>query len=182
MDLDLPGGAAAVALLLHPHPDMGGNRFNHVVDALFRGVPAAGLGAARFDFADSDLDAAAAATEAAIDQLPSDVVVALVGYSFGALVALRVARPRVAGWFLIAPPLGHAGPASTVPDDLRPKVVAAAERDQFTSPDRMAELTAAWRATTRIELHDADHFLAGATEDLVELVTAWLGTLTDGGS
>lgn len=173
MDLDVPDGARAVALLLHPHPDMGGDRFNHVIGALYRGLPAAGFGAARFDFTDADLERAAEATVAAIDELPSELPVALVGYSFGAMVAMGVDDPRVTGWFLVAPPVAHAD-ASKLATDPRPKVIAAPALDQFTPPATVADVTAGWRATEVHELAGADHFLAGSTDEIVALVVDWL--------
>ena len=53
IDIDIPDGASVVAVLLHPHPDMGGDRHNHVIGALYLGLPRAGFGAACFDFSSS---------------------------------------------------------------------------------------------------------------------------------
>ena len=59
----------AGAVLLHPHPDMGGDRYNNVVSALFEALPAAGVTALRFDFKSSDLEVAAAQTVEALGLL-----------------------------------------------------------------------------------------------------------------
>ena len=40
----------AYAVLLHPHPDMGGDRHNNVVSALYEALPPEGVTALRFDF------------------------------------------------------------------------------------------------------------------------------------
>ena len=101
-------------MLLHPHPRFGGDRFNAVVAALFRSLPAAGITALRFDFrpgagadggdlADERLD-----TVAALDALAAHVPglpLFVVGYSFGAAVGLGVDAPGGDGPVAIAPPL-----------------------------------------------------------------------------
>ena len=42
LDYEAVPGVPLAAVLLHPHPDMGGDRFNHVVDAMYRALPPAG--------------------------------------------------------------------------------------------------------------------------------------------
>ena len=174
-DVDVPEGARAVAVLLHPHPDMGGDRHNHVVGSLFRGLPRSGIGALRFDFVSADLDRAAAHTVEVLDEAAAAAPgrpVVLVGYSFGAMVALRVTDERLAGWFLVAPPLGHVD-AAAVGADPRPKGIAAPEHD-FTPPATVAELTADWAAVTTWTVPGADHFLGAAAAEVVERVRAWI--------
>ena len=52
-DLALPPGAPrAAAVLCHPHPAYGGDRYNVVVDALFRALPPAGVASLRLDHCD----------------------------------------------------------------------------------------------------------------------------------
>ena len=82
--------ARALAVLLHPHPDFGGNRFHPFIDGLFRRLPERAVTAIRFDFSSADLSVAHEEVVAAIDegstrwpQLP----VVLAGYSFGAGIA-----------------------------------------------------------------------------------------------
>jgi alpha/beta superfamily hydrolase len=176
LDIDLPDGASAVAVLLHPHPDMGGDRHNHVVGALYLGLPRAGFGAACFDFSSSDVGEASIDTIAAIEAVAAaapGASIAVVGYSFGAMVATQVADDRIAGWFLIAPPLAHV-PVTTIADDPRPKAIAVAEHDAYTSPAQVDEITATWTSTTRDVIPGADHFLAGSTTYVVDAVTTWL--------
>ncbi len=52
-DLSRPEHSRAGAILCHPHPQFGGNRFNHVVGAMFDALPAADIAALRFDFGDA---------------------------------------------------------------------------------------------------------------------------------
>jgi alpha/beta superfamily hydrolase len=100
--------------------------------------------------------------------------VVLVGYSFGADVATTVADDRVAGWFLIAPPLVDPGADRAIAGDPRPKAIAVPEHDQFSPPGRTRHLTESWTNTTVTDVPGADHFLAGQTGLVVDQVVAWL--------
>jgi alpha/beta superfamily hydrolase len=160
----------ASALLLHPHPDYGGDRHNIVVDALYRALPPAGVTALRFDFAGSDPDEATADTVALLDLLTSAPRF-LIGYSFGAYVASRITDDRVGGWFLVAPP--HLDAAAE--HDPRPKGFALPERDQFRSPDLAAALEG-WTNSSVGTVPGADHFLVGHTAAVVQLALSYLRT------
>ena len=170
-DLVVPDGATAGAVLLHPHPDYGGDRHNNMVDALFRRLPQSGIAVVRFDFASADLTTGALDAMAAIDLLPTEEV-AVVGYSFGALVAGDVVDPRVTTWILIAPPLGARTPSAA--GRTRPKLVLAADRDQFCSLDDVVAIAGTWKTTTIERIRGADHFLGGATAGVAEQVVAWI--------
>jgi alpha/beta superfamily hydrolase len=164
----------AGAVLLHPHPDMGGNRFNSVVEAFYRALPAAGVSAARFDFPSSDEDAAVARTVEVVRSIPARPLV-LVGYSFGASIATLVSDDRLAGWFLVAPPFGLIGSRPVpIADDPRPKALAVPQFDQFSPPSDVRRATGPWVNTTVEAVAGADHFLAGALDLVVTQLLAWL--------
>ena len=95
--------------------------------------------------------------------------VALVGYSFGADVALGVADSRVAGWFAVAPPLRF-GDFVAIASDARPKVLLVPELDQFSGPGRVSELTSGWSNVRVATLGGADHFLHGHSAAVAEAV------------
>jgi len=155
---------------------MGGNRFNAVVDALYRALPLAGVAAARFDFSSSDRASATQQTVEVIDQIVTRPVV-LVGYSFGAAIATMVNDERLAGWFLIAPPLALMGAeASAIGTDARPKAMAVAEFDQFSTPAEVATATQGWTNSALHPLAGADHFLGGHLDAVVDQVLIWLRT------
>jgi alpha/beta superfamily hydrolase len=161
----------AGAVLLHPHPDMGGDRYNNVVAALYEALPDAGVSALRFDFSGSDLDAATTDTLAALDRMTAEPRF-LVAYSFGGGVAATITDERVAGWYLIAPALSMFEPA--IGDDPRPKGVAAADHDHFFSPARLETATTDWVATERSTITGADHMFVGRTDEVVKQCLAWL--------
>jgi uncharacterized protein len=175
-DLSRPEAPRASAVLCHPHPAYGGDRHNIVVDALFRALPAAGIAALRFDFR----GAGAGEQEdvlAALDRLTAEVPgvpLWLVGYSFGADVALGVDDPRAAGWVAVAPPLRFGGTPVPGQGDPRPVLVLVPEHDSYSPPERTRAATASWPSVTVEVVPMADHFLAGAAGTVAAAVTSWL--------
>jgi alpha/beta superfamily hydrolase len=148
------------AVLLHPHPDMGGDRFNNVVTALFDALPAAGVTVVRFDFSSSNVDTAVVDTVEMVEVL-SPAPRFVIGYSFGGGIAARLSDDRIAGRCLIAPPPWRESHSHAA-------YVIAAEHDQFFTledlqPDGVVS--------------GADHFFVGRTDEVVSLVLGWLGGL-----
>jgi len=161
----------AGAILLHPHPDMGGDRYNNVVDALYRLLPDEGVSALRFDFSRSELAVAVADTMAAIERMPTEPRF-LVAYSFGGGVAATIDDERIAGWYLIAPALTMFEPV--IGDDPRPKAIVAAEHDRFFSPARLEVATSEWEATERTTITGADHMFVGRTDEVAKQCLEWI--------
>jgi alpha/beta superfamily hydrolase len=170
--------APIAAVLVHPHPDMGGDRFNHVVDAIYRVLPPAGLSAARFDLSSSDPEQARADTLLAIDMIDA-ARVAIVGYSFGADVVLGLADARIEGWFAVAPPLRF-GDFEVIGADKRPKVLLVPELDRFSPPARVSELTSEWSNARVMTVDGADHFLNGHSAAVADAVRTWVAGLAAG--
>ena len=101
---------------------------------------------------------------------------ALVGWSFGADMALTVDDPRVTGWVGIAPPLRFRSRTDydKVGADARPKLLVLAAHDEFRSPAEIEAEVAAW-AQTRVEVvPGASHFFVGRTDRVVELTAAFV--------
>lgn len=184
-DLRVPRGAPAGAVVCHPHPALGGDRHNPVVDALFRALSAAGMAVLRFDFrrvgarrANGEGVAERADVVAALHRLAIEVgehvPLFLVGYSFGADVALAVGDDRHAGWVTVAPPFRFSGPARPGEGDPRPVLVLSPAHDQFAPPYWVGKVTRAWRDVTIETVPMADHFLAGATAQVAQAATGWI--------
>lgn len=175
-------------MLAHPHPQYGGDRTNIVVDTLFRALPEAGWHALRFDFrgvgrsegafgggVDERLDVVAAID--LVDSVCESEPIWACGYSFGAMVALNVTDPRLAGWIAVAPPLAAlGGPPCLAGPDHRPKLVLVPEHDQFSPPAATEPLVADWTATELRTVPMGDHFLAGRTAWVAEQVVDWLSS------
>lgn len=168
------GQDRGAVVICHPHPLYGGDRFNPVVGALFDVLPRAGFRSIRFDFRAAHdggvaerLDVAAALDHVAMGDRPAFVV----GYSFGALVALSTPDARIAGLVAVAPPL-----AADAPPPAAPVLVLTPRHDQFCAPDRANALVAAWPAAEFGVVESADHFLAGHSGAVADRVAAWLLT------
>jgi uncharacterized protein len=175
-EVNVADGAAATALavLLHPHPQFGGNRFHPFIEALFRRLPEIGVTAIRFDFSSAEPIAATEEVVAAIDegstrwpQLP----VVLAGYSFGAGIAAGVEDERIVGWYLLAPPVAMLAEAPIGPDP-RPKRIVVPALDQFSPPDAVERAVTGWETTTVTTVPNADHFL-GAVPPFVDDALRW---------
>jgi len=161
----------AVVIIGHPHPLYGGDRFNHVVRAMqeaalrldchsiavdFRGVNNSG---GIHDDGDSErLDLAAACQLS--DLIAPEVPIIMTGYSFGSVVGLNVSNPWIAGWIAVAPPAQMMKSAPSAANSPRPKIVIAAQHDQFTTPDEMAAAVSAWSNCEIISAPGVDHSFA----------------------
>ena len=189
-ELCVPDEAWAAAVLLHPHPEHGGNMRSIVPGTLFSALPTAGVAALRFNFRGvgrsegthggglperADVIAAIDALAPITEGLP----LVLAGWSFGADTALAVSDTRVAGWFCVAPPLRVLKVADMIASaDPRPKLLVVPQHDQFRPPDSARDTVADW-ANTRIEVvAGADHFFVGRVDRLPPLCVEFLRALS----
>jgi alpha/beta superfamily hydrolase len=171
-------GERAACVLCHPHPQYGGSMRSLVIGELFRDLPGHGVTCLRFNFRGVEGSGGTwdegrgeradvvAALDALHTRLPGARSVLLVGWSFGADMALSTDDARIAAWLAIAPPL-HYGDAARVGLDARPKHLVLAERDQVRQPDDVRAATAHWNATTVEIVGGADHFFVGRTDRVV---------------
>jgi hypothetical protein len=175
-ELSVPDDPWAAAVLLHPHPQFGGNMRSIVPGTLFSSLPAAGVACLRFNFRGvegsegtygeglaerNDVVAAVDALGGITEGLP----LALAGWSFGADTALAVGDPQVAGWFCVAAPLRVVKVDDMVAaHDPRPKLLLVPEHDQYQPPDSAREVVADWVNTALEVIPGADHFLVGRVD------------------
>ena len=207
-DLALPDGPPGQRALrggaigCHPHPQYGGNRFDHVVTSLFRALPTIGVAALRFDFRRSFDDGvgerldAAAALDTLADELDGEpasltsggsLPLVAAGYSFGAMIAASLDDPRIAACVLVAPPLAVMTPAVEPPGRGVPMLVLTPVHDQFSPPEATQPILDRWSAagTAPIDhrtIEMADHFLHGATARVAADATTWLTRQLPGSS
>lgn len=188
-EIAVPDDPIGAVVLAHPHPQQGGSMRSLVTSELFRSLPADGIAVLRFNFRgveESEGTYGGGVDEhrdviAAIDRLrdATDVrPLVLAGWSFGADVSATVVDDRLAGWFLIAPPLRVLpADAFVVGADPRPKHLAVPEHDMFRPPDAARAATAEWVNTTVEVVAGADHFMVGRTAKVATALVAFVRDL-----
>ena len=169
-DLNLPDTPRGAAIICHPHPQYGGNRFNNVVQSLFDALPKMGIATLRFDFRDEFDNGRGEALDAiaALDHLGSvvpDGPIFVTGYSFGAAIALGLDDPRIAAKVLVAPPLAAMPVVRGMDVDT---LILTPANDQFSTPDATEAIISGWPRTTHETIASADHFLNGHTAIVAE--------------
>jgi alpha/beta superfamily hydrolase len=160
-----------------------------VIGALFEALPAAGATTLRFNFrgverstgtfggGTGERDDARAALTAVRAELPPEAPIVLVGWSFGADVALSILDPEVAAWVAIAPPLRLVADLDALAQDPRPKLLALAEHDEVCSVETAQQTAAGWQHATVEVVPGASHFFVGRTDRLTALVTGYVAGL-----
>jgi alpha/beta superfamily hydrolase len=202
-ELRLPEGTPrGVAVLCHPHPRHGGSKDHPLLWAIrnhlaagremavlgfnFRGVMESGgtYGGGRDEL--RDVRAAIAwlrerATGPGAGAMPT----LLVGWSFGASVALREALddPRVGAIALVGLPVRPNDlslPDLPDPADLglfrRPALLVAGEHDDYCPPDELREFGARFPDARLEILEGTDHYFWRREKDVAELIGAFAET------
>lgn len=195
-----PGAAAAAggAVVCAPHPFLAGNLENNVVRAVTRGLAAAGVPALAFNYRAvggsfqprpglplfeywGALDAEGSYTEIEADL--RDVLgfargllgaVSLVGYSFGATLALRCQEGADAGgrWCAIAPPWGPAEVARLA-GARGAALIVRAEREEVATAAAAAG-PVALPGVREVVLPGSDHFFRGKEAEVAHEVVGFL--------
>jgi len=185
-----PGPAAVVC---HPHPQLGGNLDNNVVLAVAQALAEAGWGALRFNFRgvglsqgqyDSmvgevgDVKAALAWVRGRPEVAPDQV--ALVGYSFGGLMALFAAAETkdLSALALISPMAPEKGFAKDprlqpLHGSALPALACTGDQDAYCPPQALADLQKLLPCRTRI-FPGADHFWWGRDDEVAQAVADFL--------
>jgi alpha/beta superfamily hydrolase len=180
------GEPRAIVVIAHPLPTHGGEMRNPLVAGIARACAERGWYALRFNFRSVG---ASAGTWTGGREEPEDVAAAvahaygiaptlplgLVGYSFGALMALRWASRsssrggRANALVLVGLPLRSvAGGKNELPPVPDGTLIVAAERDQFGTASELRERFPRARVA---DIRGADHFFVGYRDELQRLVT-----------
>lgn len=183
-----PKGAA---LITHPHPLYGGSMHNNVVEALVAAARKEGWAALRFNFRgvggstgshdngqgeQEDVVAAAAWLRER-----SATPLALLGYSFGSLVAAHAADrlKNLSGGVWVAPPL-ILGELPPWPQDAGPLLMIASTRDEFTDVDGLQRYVREMGARGSLKtVEGGDHFYWGGESALIQQVGQFLANLAE---
>ncbi len=183
-DLHLPdsGTTAAAAIVVHPHPAMGGDRRHPFVVAVAEGLAARGVVALRADLRDPDPVASAWRLGHLAQDLVREVAaerLVLVGYSWGAVVSSLAAPRRLVGRVLVAPPVAMVDLGD---GDGAPTLVLVPAHDQYGGPEPVREAMRGWAATTIEPVDGADHFLAGALARVADRAAGWAADQASAGA
>ena len=186
--LAVPGKARGGVALCHPHPLYGGDMENPVVIRAAEVCAEAALATLRFDFRGvgastgahdegrGEQDDLGAALDHLATTLPPAAPLGVVGYSFGAAVAARLAMRRpLAGVALIAPAL--AMPALADLDGLAAVsghvLIVAGTTDSYCPKDALERLARAVPRATVRTVEGADHFFFGKLFPMGEILSGW---------
>lgn len=189
--LALPGETrtAKAAVICHPHPQYGGDMHNNVVVAVARELVGRGIAALRFNFRGVGASQGSYGqgigeqedVRGAIDFLtqtelgfPGEIY--LVGYSFGALVGLRVAveEGRIRGWAGIAPPVDHYD-LSFLKGDPKPKLLICGDHDAFCRVSSLEALFSDLKEPKSMAvIPGIDHFFLGREAAVAQRVGEFL--------
>ena len=180
-------------VVCHPHPLYGGDMENPVVVRAVEVASEVGLATLRFNFrgvggstgthgqGHAEQDDVTTALATLRSRLPEGRPLGLAGYSFGALVAARVAacRSRPAGLCLIAPPLAMADFGFFDGHDMKVLLVAGT-RDPYCPIEDLEALAGRAPSAQRTAIDGADHFFFGKLFPLGEAIRGWTRRWTDG--
>jgi alpha/beta superfamily hydrolase len=176
------GDGALAAVVLHPHPQYGGDMSNHVVVAACEALAALGAATLRFNFRGTGRSegaydggrgeaADARAAAAMLRTANPEAKFLLIGYSFGAMVAANVAgdvRPDALA--LISPPIGMVEMPAF--DAALPLLIASGDRDQVAPVDAIRALDAPGR--TIVVAPGVDHSWWPGLDQLTAAITAFV--------
>ncbi len=183
-------GTRYAALVCHPHPKGGGTMHNKVVYRAAKTMQSLGLPTLRFNFrgtglSEGDHDEGHGEQDdvrAALDWLEQRFAlpVLVVGFSFGAYVALRscCGDERVPGLAALGLPVAAEGRNyrySFLADCAMPKLFLSGGADQFGPEPVLREIVAsAADPKALIVVPEADHFFAGKLEQMQHALREWL--------
>jgi uncharacterized protein len=180
-------------VLCHPHPQYGGSMSSKLIPSLQRALVAAGWAALRFNFrgvgrSEGSFEGGTGEirdVEGALARIRQDMgePTAVIGWSFGALVALNAVAndPEVAAYIGIAPPVRAAFQGTfTLPDigsldawKARALFVCGTE-DPFCRPDDLRALAAQTPSADVRIVQGADHFFSEQLDELGVVTTGFV--------
>lgn len=175
------GGNAFCAVVLHPHPQYGGDMYNHVVTACCDAVEKVGGSALRFNFRGTgrsegaydngvgELEDARAAVAFVREAVP-DCPLVVIGYSFGAMIGARLADQGLAAMVLVSPPT-MAGALPSLREGL-PVCIAVGDQDGVSSAETLR--SSAGGAVILKVFDGVDHGWWPGVDDLVPAVTTFI--------
>ncbi len=191
---------APIALVLHPHPQYGGNMNNRVTYALHYAFRDLGFTAMRFNFRGvgrsqgefdqglGELSDAAAALDYLQLHNPNAKGCWVAGFSFGAGIGMQLLmrRPEISGFVSIAPPANMYDFSFLAPCPSS-GLILNGEADRIVGQPDVAGLVAKLQAQkgisiTHTTVAEANHFFEKGLEEMVDIVKGYVqARLIEGG-
>jgi alpha/beta superfamily hydrolase len=185
--------AKYACVVCHPHPLFGGTMHNKVVFHAMKALNAFGFPVLRFNFRGAGASAGVhdygrgeiADVRVALDYLAErfSLPILFAGFSFGAAIGLRAAVPhrRVEALIALGIPLNADGREYTyalLRESEQPKLFLSGARDQFASPEQLAQVFANAAEPKRlVVIPEADHFFTGHLEEMRNALSLWVREL-----
>lgn len=179
-------GDVAGAVVAAPHPLLGGSMDSPVVGELAYAVAKVGRASLRFNWrgvgasssqASGEIAQAEQDFEAAFAHLAETIPgkILCCGYSFGALVAARVAAKleRVDKLLLVAPPTDRLDVAA-LDTFLGETLIVVGSQDIYAPVAKLEEVTQGLSHGRLEVIAEADHFFRSGLAELNQIVCAWL--------
>jgi uncharacterized protein len=183
-------GAHYAALVCHPHPKGGGTMHNKVVYRAAKTMHSLGMPTLRFNFRGTGLSEGEHDegrgeqddVRAALDWLDQRFAlpVLVVGFSFGAYVALRACcgNANVPGFAALGLPVAAEGRNyryTFLANCTMPKIFISGGADEYGPEPVLREIVAsAAEPKTLVMVPEADHFFAGRLEQMQHALREWL--------
>jgi alpha/beta superfamily hydrolase len=177
------------AVICHPHPLYGGSMFNNVVESALEAMWRLGWATLRFNFrgvggsegahggGSGEVDDAVAAVHFLASELAlAPRTIALAGYSFGAMAAMKAASSlsELSALILIALPLRMAAGDALNKMEV-PVILAAGDFDDYCPPRQLEGLQRSLGSRAQLKIiGGADHFFGGYEAQLVEALEVML--------
>lgn len=161
------------AVVLHPHPGMGGDSTHPLVATISQRLADRGVSIATPDIDDPDFALASAdLAHAASDLLAESGAdgLVLVGYSWGSVVSSLVSVDGLAARVLVAPPVSMMKLGAY---DGLPGLVLVPDHDEFGGPDAVAQALVGCDNLVAETVAGCDHYLVGAVDRIAARVVEW---------
>ncbi len=158
-----------------PHPQMGGNRHDPRLTRISSRLADSGYRCLRFDYrkpyryGEGEIDDA----REILEFVKKDSTrIAVVGYSFGSLVASNIANEADLAVFIS--PLKKIDRMKFNFEVEVPSLVVYATRDQIVSESESAEVIMNLKNVEKFASIETDHFYTGKSRELVQAVTSFI--------
>lgn len=182
-----------VVLILHHHPQYGGNMNSKIIRSIyasfidnnfsalkinFRGV---GKSTGTFDKGIGELTDAAVAIDWLQEHNPSNVPIWVVGFSFGAWVAMQLTmrRPEIVGFIALSPPAKKYDFSFLSPCPV-PGLIIQSSNDTISEESDVTELAQRLINSVKSDhmeyriVDDTNHFLRDKEEEVIQIIDSYI--------